>query len=500
MGIVQSAGRTIRFGSRVLAMVAIGAILLVALSMVRHLIDERTERARSVQGGIAVGSQTVRGPVLMLPYTQSTWRRSPEKEWDLVTEEKVVEIRPGELSVEGQMDTELIKRGLYAVPSYSAKLAFKGQLPGEALKPVLALEGRNEEVRVALTWHRPYLSLGLSQSRGIRDLKGQFNGQALKFQPGDAPKGRQAGAHAFLIGTPNELAAALAQAAFTSFDLQLDLAGSQDLQFEPVGEQSHYVLRGDWPHPSFSGNLAPLSRQVDAKGFEVSWKSNPLAVGTGSPCAVDAAVAVAEAVRVDSVSPSAACGPTGASGTVMGVRLFDPVDRYVLVDRTAKYGELFLLLTFGAVFLLEVLRRKEVHPLQYGLVGCALALFFVLTLALSEHISFAKAYGLAALGTIALLSYYTRYMLDDRKTAVGFGLALALLYGILYAVLRAEDVALLVGSLTLFASLTLFMVMTRKVNWFGDASRSTDAQSDIQSDIQSEALPGAHPEADHVGA
>lgn len=475
MGIVQAAGKTIRFGTRVLAMVSIGVILLVALSMVRHLIDERTERARTAQGGMAVGSQTVKGPVLMLPYTKSTWRRSPGKDWELSSEEKVLEIRPELLQVEGQMTTEVLKRGLYELPSYDAQLLFKGHFSGESLKALLASEGRSEDLRVAFTWHPAYLSVGLSQPRGIRDLKGQLNGQALKFLPGGSAKEKESGAHAPVGVLAKDFVNTLVQASPYSFELQLDLAGSQDLLFEPVGEQSRYVLRGNWAHPSFAGNLAPLSRQLSAKGFEVVWKSNPLAIGSGKACsnaAQDSAGTVERAV-------DAACAAAHSSnGTLMGVRLFDPVDRYVLVDRTAKYGELFLLLTFGAVFLLEVLRCKAVHPLQYGLVGCALALFFVLTLALSEHIAFAKAYALAAGGTIVLLAYYARYMLDDRKTGLGFGVALALLYGVLYAVLRAEDVALLVGSLTLFAALTLFMVLTRKVNWFGEADLTlgSDAQ------------------------
>ena len=465
MGIVQAAGKTIRFGTRVLAMVAIGVIVLVALSMVRHLIDERADRARSAQGAMAVGSQTVKGPVLMLPYTQSTWRRSPGHDWELSTEEKVLEVRPELLQVEGQMEAEEIKRGLYVLPSYGAQLRFKGHFSGDAVKALLASEGRNEDLRMAITWQSPYLALGLSQPRGIRDLKGQLNGQALKFLPGSSAKEKETGAHALLGVVAKDFANALALASPYSFELQLDVAGSRDLLFQPVGEQSHYLLRGNWPHPSFAGNLAPLSRQLSAKGFEVSWKSNPLAVGQGKNCGEVGETGTASVA--ERAVDAAACA-AGSSDTLMGVRLFDPVDRYVLVDRTAKYGELFLLLTFGAVFLLEVLRRKAVHPLQYGLVGCALALFFVMTLALSEHIAFVRAYVLAAGATIALLSYYARYMLDDRKTAVGFGVALTLLYGVLYAVLRAEDVALLVGTLTLFAALTLFMVLTRKVNWFGE--------------------------------
>ena len=50
---------------------------------------------------------------------------------------------------------------------------------------------------------------------------------------------------------------------------------------------------------------------------------------------------------------------------------------------------------------------------------------------------------------------------------MGFALGLAMLYGMLYGLLTAEDYALLMGSLLLFALLGVFMVLTRRLDWYG---------------------------------
>lgn len=43
---------------------------------------------------------------------------------------------------------------------------------------------------------------------------------------------------------------------------------------------------------------------------------------------------------------------------------------------------------------------------------------------------------------------------------------MAMLYGTLYALVSADDYALLMGSLSLFGLLAAVMMLTRKVDWF----------------------------------
>jgi inner membrane protein len=147
------------------------------------------------------------------------------------------------------------------------------------------------------------------------------------------------------------------------------------------------------------------------------------------------------------------------------VSFIDPIDHYLKSERASKYAFLFIGLTFAAFFLFEVLRRFSVHPIQYGLVGLALAVFFLLLLSLSEQLGFALAYLISAAACVALIAYYVAHVVRDRRLGALFGAALGAMYGMLYAILSAEDYALLMGSLVVFGVLGVIMVLTRRVNW-----------------------------------
>jgi inner membrane protein len=148
------------------------------------------------------------------------------------------------------------------------------------------------------------------------------------------------------------------------------------------------------------------------------------------------------------------------------VSFVQPVDLYQTVERSVKYGFLFIGLTFAAFFLFEVLKRLAIHPVQYALVGLALAIFFLLLISLSEHLGFAAAYLIASASCVALNGYYVAHVLKSVRRGALFGLALSALYGLLYVLLRVEDHALLMGSMLVFACVASAMVATRRVDWY----------------------------------
>lgn len=57
-------------------------------------------------------------------------------------------------------------------------------------------------------------------------------------------------------------------------------------------------------------------------------------------------------------------------------------------------------------------------------------------------------------------------MLGGPKQGLGFAALLGLVYAILFGLLQAEEIALLLGALLLFAILALVMVLTRKLDWY----------------------------------
>ena len=88
-------------------------------------------------------------------------------------------------------------------------------------------------------------------------------------------------------------------------------------------------------------------------------------------------------------------------------------DQYQLTDRATKYAILLIGLTFMAFFVFESLTSRHLHPMQYLLVGLSLVLFYLVLLALSEHIGFTAAWLAASLsGAVMNGSIYRRYQRD----------------------------------------------------------------------------------------
>jgi len=218
-----------------------------------------------------------------------------------------------------------------------------------------------------------------------------------------------------------------------------------------VGRDSRVELSSDWPHPSFVGEYLPASREVGGAGFSALWQTSFFA--TDMEQVLQACV-----TRND-------CKGLGARH--FGVSFVDPVDQYLKTERAIKYALLFIGLTFAVFFLFEVLKRMAVHPMQYALVGMSLALFYLLLLSLSEHLSFVWAYTIAATACVALIGFYVSHVLHSALRGGAFAGLLALLYALLFGLLGAEDYALLLGSVLVFAVLAGFMLLTRKLDWYG---------------------------------
>jgi inner membrane protein len=199
------------------------------------------------------------------------------------------------------------------------------------------------------------------------------------------------------------------------------------------------------------------------RGFPQSWlaKDEPVraAAIAGAPAAVDEYDEYGRPLqRLDA--------------TTFGVRLLQPIDAYRLAERSAKYGVLFVALTFATLWLFEVLARAPLHSVQYLLVGAALCLFFLLELSLAEHLGFGLAYGIASAGIVGLVGGYAWAVLRGAGRAGVVAGVVVTLYAYLYVVLTNEDYALLAGALGLFAALAAVMWLTRRVDWRDVAATS----------------------------
>ncbi len=230
--------------------------------------------------------------------------------------------------------------------------------------------------------------------------------------------------------------------------IRLSLNGSAGIFFAPFGRETTVKLSSAWPDPSFQGAWLPGERSVNPEGFSAEWKIPFL--GRSYSQSWDSTLDPASAIQ----------------SSLFGVRLISPVDQYRMAERSAKYAALFLLLTFGSLWLFEVLAKIRIHSLQYLLVGAAMCLFYLLELSLSEHIGFLAAYLLAVLSVLALVFGYCAAVLGGVARAAIITGVLAALYAYLYILLMNQDYALLAGSLGLLVILAVVMYLTRKVDWY----------------------------------
>jgi len=287
-----------------------------------------------------------------------------------------------------------------------------------------------------IKWGTPRLVIGVTDPGGIRSVSALvIGGREHGFLPGPGDGAAAAGGvHAELP----ELRAAQAQS--LQFTFSIEIAGSEAFALAPLGSDTGVTMRSGWPHPSFGGRFLPLSHEIGTQGFSARWQ----------------------------VSRYAAPGVSDKQA--LAVSFVQPAGLYQKLERASKYGFLFIGLTFAAFLLFELLRRLAIHPIQYAFVGLALAMFFLLLTALSEHIAFAAAYALATLACAGLIAGYLVRVLRSARTGLAFGAALAALYAMLYALLQAEDYALLGGTLLLFALLAAVMMTTRRIDWYRLAS------------------------------
>ncbi|MGM9425467.1 cell envelope integrity protein CreD [Hydrogenophaga sp. MI9] len=426
-------------------------LLLIPLSMVREVIAERTQNREQATREVArahAGEQTLTGPVLQVPYTETYIRtvivdvaRNTQRE-ETVRENHVATVFPTMLDMHSRLTTETRWRGIFPVTVYNSRHDSAGRFVWKGLMP--------REKGGQITLGQPWLSFGVSDLRGLLgrpELK--LGGHALAIAASPA------GANLPLpLAAPLD-AALLQPGATLDFTLGMDLAGTERIGFVPLADDNKVTLTSPWPHPSFDGDFLPRSRSVTAQGFEASWSVPSLSTQAQQQFLSDAK----ERPPVDSFS----------------VSLEDPVDVYRLTERATKYGLMFIVLTFAAFFVLEMVRRWRIHPMQYLMIGAALVLFFLLLLSLSEHLDFRLAYLVASAGCIALLAHYLRHVLGGWRAGLGMGGMLVALYGVLYGILISEDNALMMGSLLLFGVLAAIMVATRKIDWYNVMGSGTAA-------------------------
>ena len=419
--------------TKLIIIIGLIVLLLIPIFMIQNLIDERSELQQQVQADIAKSSsdeQQVIGPFIHAQYLETVTV-------DGKTSEQLMNMTllPESLNVSSNLATFEKYRGIYKALLYRSQNQFEGRFKTSALA-VLA----DKKIK------RLNLILAISDIRGIgQGSHINVNERSYELLPGtqldQLPQGIRVELDYETIRKSEVL----------PYQIGLNLQGMRQLSFAPVGKNSSLTMQADWPHPSFVGDYLPIESSISAQDFSASWQTNYFATNLKE--------------LFNQCLFRNEC--TLFKQRNMGVNLVDSVNHYLKNYRASNYAILVIVLIFASFFLLEVLRDEPIHPVQYGFVGLALAVFYLLLISLSEHLGFNIAYLLSALASAILLSVYVAGMLKNSKHGGLFLCGVLFIYSLLYGLLSAEDYALLMGSVLVFVVLSLIMMLTRRVNWYG---------------------------------
>ncbi|MDR1675586.1 MAG: cell envelope integrity protein CreD [Tannerella sp.] len=413
-------------------------LLLIPMLMIGFLIHEREQTAN--EASIEVhqkwsSAQDIMGPMLTVPfYTKQTLQEEDgNKDIQTVT---TYQILPETLEITGDARTRELERGLYEIVVYSASLELKGSFVMPDELALLLKHHADDVLSDGVT-----LDIGISDMRGIVDrISVDWDGRELVFNPGM----RHNRILTSGVSVPVDLRSLVENRSVT-FATRIELKGSESLKFAPLGKTTVVSLESNCSTPSFTGAYLPNERTV-GDGFRSEWKimhlnRNYPQVIHGSEWQYD------------------------VPASTFGVEMLIPVQHYQKSMRCVKYAILIILLTFVTCFFVEILRKKNIHPVQYLLVGLALCLFYALLLSISEHAGFTIAYAVASLMTVTLLTLYMAAILKAKKTALSIGGLLVLLYLYIFVLVQMETHALLAGSVGLFVILAVIMYFSQRIRW-----------------------------------
>lgn len=424
-------------------------LLLVPSMMVWGLVEERADRAEITANSIAKGwggKQTVNGPYLVVPYTirQEVDYITKSGEKISKTHVKYAIISPSNSVHEADIKVEERKKSIYTIPVYHMKSKIHGAFDALDLRSIKASGGMPN-------LKNAYLVMGVSDATGFRSqVFAKINGgSAISFEPGLKQITNRSNRGSInseynitKIGINLPISEFNLQNGF-KFEIDMALNGSRSFSLVPNGKNTKLEIKSNWPHPGFDGQFLPETRDISDAGFSAKWTIPNLARG------------------IDSVYLSSAL-PNSSS---MTVNFVEPLKFYQLISRTLKYSIAFFSLVFLAVFILELMGKKAVHWIQYILVGLAMIVFYILLLALAEHIGFNIAYIASAIASTLLISWYVGTSIGQKNGMAIMATILGLIYAVVFLVLKEAEYALLAGALIAFFAIAVTMYATRKVDW-----------------------------------
>lgn len=423
-------------------------ILLIPLSFIKSLINERMYRQKEVVQEINQkwGKEVLLyGPILKVPYKTYHKKSILNQKTKEIQTEMIEEINygyffPNSLDINSTINPEEKKRGIYKTAVYKSQI----NITGTFSKPDFSeLDIKEEDI----VWDKAKLIIETSNLKGVNSLvEMKLNKNMYPFASKYENRARNVTyidlhkLESKFINTED-----LPLKNNVNFSLDININGSKQIRFIPVGKETNVNIKSDWKTANFLGEYLPHnSNKINNDGFDAKWK----VLDINRP-----------------FSQQSFNGIPNLKEYAFGVNFMIPVDEYQKSERSTKYGFLVIVLTFLVFFLIQTMSKISIHPFQYLMIGIALTMFYTLLISISEHSSFLKAYIIAGISVVALISLYSKSILKGIKFPLFIALSLIALYSFIFIIIQLENYALLVGSTGLFVILASVMYASRKIDW-----------------------------------
>ncbi len=443
-------------GIKLLFVALVGAALIIPLMMVYALVYDRENQAQTAQNSITSGwgdAQVLAGPLMVIPYNRervSTEVVDGKTVTRTINARELLYVSPTSQNLKTNIKPQVKSRGsihktvIYETEqSGTATFDLPGDLDRFGVEP--------EQLRL----NEAEIRFPISDPRGLQtDAQLNVGGEALPLRPGLGTSSSGSGVHAFFDWS---------EGGEVAVDFNYRLRGSSALSMVPQGMETDWSVESSWPHPSFVGSFLPDAdrTEIGDEGFEARWSISNLALGQTLVRTSEPQLPQVNVIDRYSVYPT----DGGTDASIATIRLVEPVDLYSRVNRSVKYGFLFIGFTFLAFLMFDIVGGARVSAAEYLLSGAGLVLFFVMLLAFAEMIGFALAYLVASAAIIGLLSAYSAAVLGSWLRARVIGALLVALYALLYVLLNLEEWSLVIGSVLLFFALAAVMYATRQIDW-----------------------------------
>jgi inner membrane protein len=426
----------------------------ILLSMIEGKIEERSNNREHARGLIKkswTGDQTLLGAVLTVPFQKAEKQRVFDQELNhyvvkLNWVDDELFILPKRMSIDSKLQHQILSKGIYDVPVYTSIQSFTGHFDLSKLR----IMSTDPHIKLSKDTS---LSFGVSDTRGLSSPAIQVLQQQLDVKPGSKLTFFKSGFHSKVR---------LEELTDFEFDMQMQLKGMGRIAFIATARENEAKMISDWPHPSFEGAFLPIERKISTEGYTARWKTGIFST--------DIENIIGRCFEQE-------CG--NIYDSAFGVNHIQSVDIYLKSLRSVKYGLLVVIITFTIFILYEVLNKGiRIHPVSYFLTGMALSIFFLLLIALSEHLTFELSYWISSFACSGLIGYYISFVAKSKRHGRLVFALLNSFYLILFFIILSEDHALLSGSILMFGLLTVVIVLTRKVDWY-----SLSSTEKIPSDI-----------------